>query len=192
MTVKSQCRQTVFWKFKMADLWGMRWYADEYDFYAYTQKSVVEQKAYPAHTFNHSFVNQYDNLYSLRGMVIGWFSERERKSVWWRLWLLHGESDLAANPKAYQSKQCGWGFASPFCRKQFLRGENQQYNAFHWRDWRKLYWKIFVKSVFACRAFPARWKWDCYFRIFFEEKQYEHRDWRYAFFNSWFKNMGWI
>lgn len=28
------------------------------------------------------------------------------------------------------------------------------------------------------------------FQNLFEEKQYEHRDWRYAFFNSWFKNMG--
>lgn len=28
------------------------------------------------------------------------------------------------------------------------------------------------------------------FQNLFEEKQYEHRDWRYDFFNPWFKNLG--
>ncbi len=34
----------------------------------------------------------------------------------------------------YSQNNVGRGFASSLCRKQFLRGEIQQYNAFHWRD----------------------------------------------------------
>ena len=34
----------------------------------------------------------------------------------------------------YSQNNVGRSFASPLCRKQFLRGEIQQYNALRWRD----------------------------------------------------------
>lgn len=40
------------------------------------------------------------------------------------------------------------------------------------------------------RGVSRKMKMSLLFQNLFEEKQYEHRDWRYDFFNPWFKNLG--